>query len=198
MFEIRRLARPPLAEASLTVAAGECVAILGPSGAGKSLLLRAVADLDPNRGEVLLDGRARSSVSGPAWRRLVAYLAAESGWWLERVGAHMADPATAAGVARELGLPPECLGWPVARLSTGERQRLALVRALVRRPRVLLLDEPTSALDEVARSAVEGTLRRHLAEGGAAILVTHDPALAARLAARRFLMRAGRLEEAAP
>ena len=65
----------------LSVERGGCVGVSGPSGAGKSLLLRMIADLDPNQGEVWLNGVARSSLAAPAWRRQVTYVPAEFGWW---------------------------------------------------------------------------------------------------------------------
>ena len=67
---------------------GELVFLSGPSGAGKSLLLRAIADLDPNEGEVWLDDQARSTLCAPDWRRQVGLLPAESGWWSTQVGEH--------------------------------------------------------------------------------------------------------------
>lgn len=196
LLAVRGLARPGLAPASFDLAAGECLAVAGPSGAGKSLLLRAIADLDPNDGELTLDRRSRDAMPAPAWRRVVAYLPAESGWWGDRVGDHFADWSAAAPLAEALGLPADCRNWPVARLSTGERQRLALARALALEPRVLLLDEPTSALDPESRDAVEALVRRHLERGGAALWVTHDAEQAARVARRRMAMEAGRLGEA--
>ena len=127
----------------------------GPSGAGKTLLLRAVADLDPNEGRVTLDGRDRSTMSGPEWRRLVGYVPAEPGWWADTVGEHFGEWTAALAFLRDLGFREEAKAWPITRLSTGERQRLALVRALIMRPRVLLLDEPTAALDVASVAAVE-------------------------------------------
>jgi ABC-type phosphate transport system ATPase subunit len=85
------------------------------------------------------------------------------------------------------------LAWPVARLSTGERQRLALARALELEPRALLLDEPTSGLDPEAASKVEDLLRRRLAQGVVIVLVTHDRDQAKRIADRRLSMEHGRL-----
>ena len=79
LLSIRDLRRLHLA-ASFDLDAGECVAVRGPSGSGKTQLLRAIADLDPNEGTVLLDGTPRETVPAPAWRRLVAYLPAEPGW----------------------------------------------------------------------------------------------------------------------
>jgi ABC-type sulfate/molybdate transport systems ATPase subunit len=92
-----------------------------------------------------------------------------------------------------MSLPADVLDWPVARLSTGERQRLALARALVRVPRALLLDEPTGALDEEARALVEAILRRQLEAGTPILMVTHDQSQAERLAARIVRVANGRL-----
>ena len=91
MLSLRDLRRPGLVEASFELADGECVGVRGASGSGKTLLLRAIADLDPNDGIVQLDGRSRADMTAPAWRRLVAYVPAEPGWWAETVGAHFPD-----------------------------------------------------------------------------------------------------------
>ncbi len=183
MLEIRRLHRPGLDALPFVLNGGECVAMRGPSGSGKTLFLRAIADLDPNEGEILLDGVAREAIAAPLWRRRVTYVAAEPGWWAETVGEHFVNWAAAAWLIDAVLLPQSCHEWPVLRLSTGERQRLGLVRAVVLEPRVLLLDEPTSALDEAARDAVEATLGR-LRERTAIslVLVTHDTDQARRLA----------------
>src|SRR5215217_699140 len=174
----------------------------GASGSGKTQLLRAVADLDPNEGTVLLDGIPRETLPAPAWRRLVAYLPAEPGWWADTVAGHFADWATAAPLAERLGLPAACGAWPVQRLSTGERQRIALVRALASGPppgpRVFLLDEPTAGLDGAAAAAVEALVAERRAAAGAGVVwVTHDAAQAGRVGRRRLLLRDGRVEEAA-
>jgi ABC-type iron transport system FetAB ATPase subunit len=171
------------------VADGECALVMRPSGAGKTRLLRAIADLDPNQGEVTAGGVARARGSGPAWRRVVGYVPAESGWWADTVGAHFPDP----GGCRALRLPRDVLAWPIARLSTGERQRLALARALRHGPRALLLDEPTGALDEEARALVEAILRRQLDAGIPVLMVGHDRSQAERLVARIVHVLNGRL-----
>src|SRR3954447_5662461 len=147
MLQVCDLRTAILKPASFALAMGECIAIRGPSGAGKTLLLRAIADLDPNQGLVTLDGCDRSTIAAPTWRRLVGYVPAEPGWWAETVGEHFADRTAAAVFLNNLGFPDKTETWPVSRLSTGERLRLALVRALIMRPKVLLLDEPTAALD---------------------------------------------------
>jgi ABC-type iron transport system FetAB ATPase subunit len=180
----------------IAIAAGECIAITGASGSGKSLLLDLIADLDPGEGEVFLDGIARSTVHAPAWRRLVAYAAAESGWWNEAVAPHFPDLAAARTMARAFDLKPDLFNATVLRLSTGEKQRLALLRTLLRRPKVLLLDEPTGALDRASQFCVEAVLRDHLAQGCAIVLVTHNLGQASRLGQQHFVMRAGTLHPA--
>jgi len=172
---------------------GEIVAVRGPSGAGKSLLLRAIADLDPAAGEISLDGTARDHIPAPEWRRRVAFVPAESGWWDDRVGAHFPAGGGNGELIEALGLDPAALGWEVRRLSTGERHRLAIARALVREPEVWLFDEPTAALDAEAARRVEDVIAQGRARGAAILLVTHDDAQAARLADRTLTMAGGRL-----
>src|ERR1019366_6852366 len=75
----------------LSLGRGGCVGGTGPSGSGKSLFLRMIADLDPNEGEVFLDGVARSTMTAPAWRRQVVYVPAESGWWTDHIIDHFAQ-----------------------------------------------------------------------------------------------------------
>ncbi|TCS63575.1 ABC transporter ATP-binding protein [Varunaivibrio sulfuroxidans] len=170
----------------LDVSPGERVVLMGPSGIGKSLLLRAIADLDPNSGEVHLDNVSRETLDAPIWRRRVGYLAAQSGWWEPTVGAHFpTDTRSAAKILFEqLGLETSALNWDVGRLSSGERQRLALARLLVNTPDVLLLDEPTSGLDHGATLRVEAVLKAYAAAGNAIVCVTHDKAQARRFATR--------------
>jgi ABC-type iron transport system FetAB ATPase subunit len=168
--------------------AGECIAVQGPSGAGKSVLLRMLADLDPHEGEAALDGRSASSMPAPAWRAKVVYQAAEPAWWEPTAGAHFAD-ADRGFVEQSLaalGLDPGILDSDVERLSTGERQRLALVRSLAGQPRVLLLDEPTAALDPQSVARAEALLASCLADGMAVLIVTHSAEQARRLAHRVF------------
>lgn len=176
---------------SFDVAPGEVVGISGASGSGKSLLLRAVADLDVHAGDVLLDGVSCASMPAPQWRRKVGMLPAESRWWHDTVRAHfVSDCVELVGA---LGFGEDVFAWEVARLSVGERQRLALARLLDRKPEVLLLDEPTANLDEDATRRVEASV---LESGLAALWVSHDTAQLQRLAKRRFRMVERRLEEA--
>lgn len=179
----------------LTLSDREVVALRGPSGSGKSLLLRAIADLDPAEGEVELDDAPRAQIPAPEWRRRVAYVPAESGWWADRVRAHFPEGDDGAELISEIGLDPASLDWEVRRLSTGERHRLAIARALVRWPMVWLLDEPTAALDAEAAERVEALIARGRDSGVSVLMVSHDPAQAARLADRVLVMDAGRLVE---
>jgi putative ABC transport system ATP-binding protein len=183
---------------SVALALRSCAAVAGPSGIGKSVFLRMVADLDPNSGTVRLDGADRAAMPAPRWRRLVTYVAAESGWWAETLGEHISDGTTARSLMPQVGLEPALLDAPVARLSTGERQRAALVRAIVGKPRFLLLDEPTSALDPESRALVEALLGRLKAEGMGLVTVSHDAAQARRIADRHFEMSATGLTEVVP
>ena len=191
---LRQFNPPLLAPFDLRLEAGECISLSGPSGSGKSRLLRAVADLDPNQGEALVDGRSRQAMSGPAWRRLVGLLPAESFWWAERVGEHFPDQET--GLLEELGFGPECLGWELARLSSGERQRLALARLLQNQPQVLLLDEPTGNLDPTNAERLEQLIDAWRQEHGSAVIwVSHDREQQRRIARRHLRIVDGALQE---
>ena len=178
----------------LEIAAGQCSTVAGPSGAGKTLLLRSLADLDPHEGEVRVDGKLSQQMSGPAWRRRVSLLSAESTWWFETVGEHFNATQAVLGA---LGFSPTVLEEPVARLSTGERQRLALARLIANGPHVLLLDEPTANLDPESQARVEAVITDYCAERGAAVLwVSHDKAQRQRVGSRYYTMdMQGRLSE---
>jgi ABC-type multidrug transport system ATPase subunit len=131
----------------------------------------------------------------PRWRAQVVYQAAEPAWWEATAGEHFA-PGQSGFVERTLaalGLPAALLDTAIERLSTGERQRLALVRSLAGQPRVLLLDEPTAALDPGSVARVESLLASCLADGMAVLIVTHSAEQARRLAHRVFHLEDGKL-----
>ena len=177
---------------SLNLEAGACLALHGPSGAGKSLLMRAIADLDLCEGEVWLDQQARSSMNPSRWRRKVAYLPAESHWWEESVGVH-ADHWDME-LLHQLGFEQTVLSWQTTRLSSGEKQRLALARALTNQPHALLLDEPTANLDTQNSSAVEAVVNQYReARQIPVIWVSHDPEQRQRVADRPACINKGRL-----
>ena len=96
-------------------------------------------------------------------------------------------------MAERLGLDPAAGDWSVSRLSSGERQRLGLVRLLENRPRCLLLDEPTSALDEAATAVVEEFVAEHCEAGGCCLFVTHDPRQFNRVARQGYRLEEGTL-----
>ncbi len=193
MLRIGSLQVYGLAPVSFEVAKGECVAVQGPSGSGKTVLLRALADLDPAKGQIFLDGTERNSMSGPAWRKQVRYAAAEPGWWGETPREHFAQGAGLDKLVNQLGLKSTQLDQSVTQLSTGERQRMALVRAVFDRPSVLLLDEPTGALDAKATRQAERLIRRQLKAGHVVIFVSHDPEQVKRLADRKLTIRGGKV-----
>ena len=195
LLQVRNLCRPMLGPLSLGVEAGECVCLSGPSGTGKSQLLRAIADLDPHDGEVLLDGEPASNIKPHLWRTRVGLLPPESHWWLPTVGEHFHDgpPEPPA----ELGLPDDIMEQPVERLSSGEKQRLALLRLLANRPQVLLLDEPTANLDPVNTECTEQLIKRFRKSRAAAVIwISHDPAQVERIGCRSLRLDGGRLQEA--
>ncbi len=125
----------------------------------------------------------------------MTYVATEPAWWAELAGAHFPDTDAVADLMDRLDLPPEILTRPIAQLSTGERKRLALIRALCNAPRVLLLDEPTSGLDDARAGTVEALLQERLADGVTILMTTHDLAQAKRLAQRRLIIADGHVEE---
>jgi len=181
---------------SFNLDAGECLCLSGPSGTGKSLLLRAIADLDPHEGSVWLDGTASDSIAPALWRCRVGLLPPDSSWWLPHAIDHFHDGQPLS--LDSLGLEPGLLREPVARLSSGERQRLALLRLLANTPRVLLLDEPTANLDPASTLRVEAVIGDFRKTHQAAVIwVSHDPAQIARVANRHLLVSGSELLEQA-
>jgi ABC-type multidrug transport system ATPase subunit len=174
---------PPL---SFEVAPGQCLAIEGPSGSGKTRLLRAIADLDPADGYVFLDGVERAEIAGPLWRRRVRFVSAEPAWWAPTARAHFGAAAKLDRLLAALGLEHLDLDGPVAALSTGERQRLALVRAVADDPPVLLLDEPTSALAATNAALASEFIKFQILAGRIVLLVSHDIVQIERLATARL------------
>lgn len=183
---------------SFRAAGGECIGFSGDSGVGKTLLLKAVCDLIPHRGRVLLNGVASDAMSAPLWRRKVCMVPADPAWWHDRVGDHF---LSAGGrhwqdeMLEDVGFTTDVLEWEVSRLSTGERQRLGLARALLLQPEVLLLDEPTSGLDEFNRDQVE-TLIASLQKRNNVVVVWvgHDYAQLERVAHRIMKVKRAGLE----
>lgn len=193
MLRVERLQVTGLPPLSFEVPDGECLAIEGASGAGKTLLLRAIADLDVSGGDVSVDGEARGEMPAHIWRRRVRYCAAEPGWWADTPRACLpAPPAPRLDrLMQALDLDPALLDRAIPTLSTGERQRLALVRALLDDPKVLLLDEPTGALDPQASALVEELIRFQMLSGHCVVLVSHDRAQVERLAQARLVLSKG-------
>jgi len=198
-----------LEDVSLSVSPGELLAVHGPSGCGKTtLLLTAGALLRPNAGQVSLDGQdpygqnpevrseLRARMIGFVFQQfhLIPYLTVRQ----NILAPSLAMPAKEADQrAQELvsrfGLDDRA-GHVPAQLSTGQRQRTALARALLNKPKIILADEPTGNLDEGNADIVFGYLSQYVAEGGCVLLVTHDVRAAAH-ANRTLQMVDGRLIE---
>ena len=189
----REVAAP--ARASLIVRAGEMVAVTGASGAGKSTLLAVILGLEPaSSGRVLVTGvggasAAVAELDGEAWRRTVAWVPQQpflfAGSVADNVRLAVPDAVDAdvAEVLAAVGLadvdPLLLLGERGVGLSSGQRRRLGVARALLRRAPLLLLDEPTAGLDDIAEATVLAAIRGAARSGAAVLLVAHRPAAAA-------------------
>ena len=194
LLQINQLQRLMIGPLSLQVEAGDCLCISGPSGSGKSQLLRALADLDPHTGEACLQGVPASEIPAEVWRTRVGLLPPESVWWLPRVGDHFHGELPVP--LEHIGLSAAILAQPVAQLSSGEKQRLALMRLLSNHPQVLLLDEPTANLDPENTRRIEAVIDEYRrAQQAVVIWVSHDQAQIARVADRYFAVSDGLLEE---
>ncbi|WP_245454333.1 ABC transporter ATP-binding protein [Aquabacter cavernae] len=197
---------------SLQVEPGEVICLLGPSGCGKTSLLRLAAGIEmPDSGRIAIDGQevAGPSAFVPPERRGIGLVFQDYALFphltvldnvkfgLARVPRAAADMEARAALAR-VGLEDHAGAYP-HELSGGQQQRVALARALAPRPGILLMDEPFSGLDRRLRDQVrEDTLDVLRDVRATAIMVTHDPEEAMRLADRIVLLRAGRIAQAGP
>jgi putative ABC transport system ATP-binding protein len=191
---VERAGRRILDQASLTVAGGERVAVTGPSGAGKTTLLHVLAGLErPDRGRVRVGATRRVGIVFQGHGLVSLLTAAENvelALQAERLARAEVRRRAAAALA-EVGLGPG-QDRLVEELSSGQQQRVAVARALVVRPDVLLADEPTAELDAGTREAVLELLLAAADDGAAVVLGTHDLNLADRCD-RQVRMLAGRL-----
>lgn len=174
---------PPL---SFSVSAGECLAVEGPSGSGKTLLLRSIADLDASDGSIFLNGAERNEMRGSAWRAQVRFVSSEPAWWADTAREHMPPNARCEVLLDAFEIDASLLDRRLDSLSTGERQRLSLVRALADDPKVLLLDEPTALLDPDTAALVDDHFQRRLKAGCIVLLISHNLAQIDRLAHMRL------------
>ena len=178
---------------NLTIAPGQCIGVSGESGSGKTRLLRAIADLDEHGGQVYEENIAQHQVKAHEWRRRVALLPAESQWWFDTVDQHF---NTQAKYIEALGFGQDVMHWNVSRCSSGEKQRLSILRMLSNCPRVLLLDEPTANLDSSNIARVEDFIGDYLSEHNAiAIWVGHDAAQLERVSQQQYHLSGGQLQQ---
>jgi putative ABC transport system ATP-binding protein len=202
--------RPALDQITLTVAAGEAVAVMGPSGSGKSTLLNLLAGLDkPSSGTVTVAGQrvdALSETKAARYRRRQVGMIFQFFNLLEdlTVADNVLLPAQLAGIPRrkarvrcaellaQLGIERYRDTYP-GRLSGGERQRVAIARALINRPAALLADEPTGAVDTATGEEIGRLLLELNAAGQTLVMVTHNPDLAAKYANRTVRLADGRV-----
>jgi putative ABC transport system ATP-binding protein len=192
---------------SLTVERGSFIGLIGPSGSGKSSLMYLLSGLKrPNRGSVSFEDREYASLSGAGLMRLrrqrfgfvfqqhflVNYLSAIENVMVGAVKRNHDTAAYAQELLRRVGLGDKLRKKPY-QLSIGERQRVAVARALVHRPVVVFADEPTASLDQATGHEVVDLLADYRRSGaGSLLVVTHDPAMLTG-ADRVLQMRDGRL-----
>ncbi len=194
--------RTVLREVDLEIAAGQCVALTGSNGSGKTTLLRCLAGITrPDSGEVRWFGRP--AAESPNDRRLVGMVTHES-----RLYAHLSLRENLVFAARmcavnqpvqradilldQIGLRA-LADRQVRKISRGTRQRLALARALIHDPPILLLDEPFSGLDSIGCDWLSGYLKEQRENDRAICFVTHDMEPARRLADRTLILENGTL-----
>jgi len=198
-----------LCDVCFDLGGGELVALAGENGAGKSTLVRCIAgELVPERGTVVFDGQAVTTAPGAMARRGVTVvwqdlalcdnLDVAANLLLGRESPRLLVSearfhARARRVLAELGLPLRDTTQVVGSLSGGQRQLLAVARAMVGRPRLLILDEPTAALGVTETSQVEDLIATVRARGTTVLLVSHDLEQIFRLADRVVVLRHGRL-----
>lgn len=196
-----------LNDVSVSVAAGERVALVGPSGSGKSSLLHVLGALDARySGDVTLNGVALRTMSD---KKRAALRAREVGFVFQaynlvaratvlenvmlpsRFGGHAVSSEVARAVLQDVALADKEHRLP-HQLSGGERQRVAIARALVQKPKVVLCDEPTGNLDADTGAQILSLFDRLVASGAAVLIATHDRAIAAS-SARTISMRDGKI-----
>jgi heme ABC exporter ATP-binding subunit CcmA len=196
---------PALRGATFEAAPGACVALLGRNGAGKTTLLRILANLSkPTKGEVRIFGES----GGAKARERIGYLGHGIGVYddlsaIENLTLFgqlmgMVNPATAADAALErVGLSRVREGF-AREFSRGMRQRLAIARAFLHNPEVLLLDEPFTSLDDRAIGVLHDLLRDALAKGATIVMSTHQIREAMELATQVALLERGRIVHSGP
>ena len=202
----------------LEIDAGETLAVVGASGSGKSTTARAVLRLMPARGRVRLEGHELMAARGrqlQRLRRLAQMVWQDPAGSLDPrmpVGEQVAEPLLVHSLAGRsearrraealldrCGLPSGSAGRRTAAFSGGQQQRIAIARALVLEPALLVCDEPTSALDAHVRGAIIDLLTELQAERGLSmLLITHDLELVRRMAPRTAVMDAGLVVESGP
>ena len=193
-FQVQQLQTQLIGPIDLTIEAGECVCISGPSGSGKTLLLRAIADLDPHTGRLFLNRTECNQFPAPMWRKQVGLLPAENRWWYERIGDHFINRDSIW--LEQLGFDQSIFDRPVIQCSTGERQRLSLLRLLQNDLKVLLLDEPTASLDLDNVQRMEQLIKQLQIQRQIAVLwSSHDLQQIKRVADQHYRLKSGKLVE---
>jgi len=192
MLSVKNLGIYHIDDINIEIASNNTIGISGDSGTGKSILLHAIADITPHTGTMSLDGVLSTEMKPNEWRRSVGLLTTNSHWWSTKVSDHFESEDDDDFVA--LGLDYSLYHTEVSRCSTGELQRLALIRLLANKPQVLLLDEPTANLDESNRYRVEELIQDYQQQHNVPVIwVSHDTKQLRRLTKNCFKIHDGQL-----
>ena len=187
-LEIKALQVLQLNPFDLIIKSTDIIMLNGISGSGKSKILRAIADLDPHQGDIYFNNQNKNQLSAHQWRKKITLVPAESAWWAETVIEHFKQPPDINQLTA-LALTEKILECPVNRLSSGEKQRLSILRALAIKPQVLLLDEITANLDAENSLKVEHLILNYQQQNQIPILwVSHDLAQIKRLATKTLFI----------
>ncbi|VAX00259.1 hypothetical protein MNBD_GAMMA22-79 [hydrothermal vent metagenome] len=177
---------------NIEIASANTIGVSGDSGSGKSVLLHALADMTPHEGALSLDGILSTDMKPNEWRKKVGLLTTNSYWWFNKISDHFDSTDDDDFVA--LGMDYSMYHAEVSRCSTGELQRLALIRLLANKPQVLLLDEPTANLDESNRFRVEELVQHYQQQHDVPVIwVSHDIEQLRRMTKNCYLIDDGQL-----
>lgn len=180
----------------LSLRNGEIAALTGMSGAGKTIFMKALADLIPHIGIFHLNGLSPNEYLPYEWRSLVMFTPAQSVWWLDTVKHHIIEHPNVLKWLDTLNLPEQILMSDPSTLSTGQAQRLSLLRVLTREPELLLLDEPTANLDKENVRAIEKCILECKNQNKKVIFTSHSAKQITGLSDQIWEIQDGQLQEA--
>lgn len=195
LLTINNLTVAPLSSFTAQVDNQQLIVLQGESGSGKSRLLYAIADLVPHSGELYLGEQRCLNIPANTWRQQVMLVPSHIEWWYDTALEHFNSTPDSTEL-QQLNLTATVLNQPITELSTGQKQRLGILRALKRNPTFLLLDEVTANLDEKNTLAVETLITCWLQDGSRGVIwCSHDTRQTQRIATRLWQINNTRVME---